>query len=224
MGKFVDFAKIAIVKILFRYLRDERAQLRFIFRQDRAEQCALPVFHLHPLLQLQRIRADRKAALSVTLERRDIQRDVQSRKLTAGGEQRVDVQPLDLRAINNQVRHLHQELTQPGNIKRAQRASAPYFFAFDGLNDQIARQVHVQWWQSHDRLLLRTPLDAAFPQHDKRAKDGIVFNHHAQLLSACAISHALHQQPVDPSLRPGHFDPVEYGISGLLYLGRSPQV
>ena len=76
MGKFVDFAEVAIVKILFRDLRDKRPQLRFVFRQNGAKQRTLTVLHLHPLFQLQRIRTDRQAALSVAFEWRDIQRDV----------------------------------------------------------------------------------------------------------------------------------------------------
>ena len=111
MGKFVDFAKIAIIKILFRDLRDKGPQLGLIFRQNRAEQGAFPILHLNPLFQLQGIRADRQTALSVSFEWRDIQGHVQRRKLIARGEQRMNVQPLDFGTIHNQVRHLHQELT-----------------------------------------------------------------------------------------------------------------
>jgi hypothetical protein len=71
---------------------------------------AFAIFHLHPLFQLQRIRTNRQTAFTVAFKGRNIQRDVQRRKLIAGGEQRMNIQPLDLRTIDNQVRYLNQKL------------------------------------------------------------------------------------------------------------------
>ncbi|MNS43719.1 hypothetical protein D3C72_761360 [compost metagenome] len=83
MGKFADFTEVAIIQIFFRDLRDKGPQLRLIFRQNGAKQDFLAIFHLHPLFQLQRIRANRQPAFPVTCKRCNIQRHVQRDKLIA---------------------------------------------------------------------------------------------------------------------------------------------
>lgn len=42
--------------------------------------------------------------------------DVEGGKLVAGSKQGVNIQPLDLGAIDDQIRDLHQQLAKTGNI------------------------------------------------------------------------------------------------------------
>ena len=51
-----------------------------------------------------------------------------------------------------------------------------------------------------------------------------MLNDNPQLLRPGAISHALHQQPVNTRLRPGHFDAIDNRVRGLLYLGSRAQI
>ncbi|MNS22998.1 hypothetical protein D3C72_548040 [compost metagenome] len=116
MGKFADFAKVAIVQIFFRHLSDKGSQLRFIFGQDWAKQHLLAIFHFHPLFQLQRVRANSQSAFAITCKGRNIQCDIQRDKFIARRQQRMNIQPLNLSTIDDQVRDLDQKLAQPDNI------------------------------------------------------------------------------------------------------------
>ena len=62
MGKFVDLAKVAVIKIFFGDSRNELLKLWLIFWQNRAEQAAFTVFQFYPLFQLMRIDYDREMA------------------------------------------------------------------------------------------------------------------------------------------------------------------
>ena len=119
MGKFVDLAKVAVIKIFFGDSRNELLKLWLIFWQNRAEQAAFTVFQFYPLFQLMWIRAHCQPALVIAFKRRDIQRDVQRGKFTARSQQRMNVQTLNFRAIDNQVGNLHQKLAQACNIQWA---------------------------------------------------------------------------------------------------------
>ena len=110
MGKFVDLTKIAIIEIFFGDLGDKCEQLWLIFREDRPEQTAIAIFHHHPLLQLVRIGTNSETAFTVAAEGSKPQGNVQRRKLVAGGEQGMNIQALDLRAVDDQVRDLNQQL------------------------------------------------------------------------------------------------------------------
>ncbi len=90
----------------------------------------------------------------------------------------MNVQTLYFRAVDDQVRYLHQELAQSSDIQRSQGTTPADLLALDPLDHQVARQVHVQRRQGNHRLLFRTPLNAPFAQHDQWTKDRIVFNHH----------------------------------------------
>ncbi len=103
MGEFVDLAEITVVKILFGDLCDELSQLGLIFRQDRTAQAAIAVFHLHPLFKLVGIGAYRKSTFVIAIKRGNIQRHIQRGKLTGGSQQRMDIQTLNFRAVDNQV-------------------------------------------------------------------------------------------------------------------------
>ena len=75
-------AKVTVIEILFRYLRDKLLQQRLIFRQDRAEQAALAVLQLHLLFKLMRVGTYSQSAFVIACEGGNVQRDIQRGKFT----------------------------------------------------------------------------------------------------------------------------------------------
>ena len=140
-----------------------------------------------------RIRADGQTRFVVATERCQRQGDIQQGKIIARRQQRMDIEPLDLRAVHHQIRDLNQQLTQTRDIQRIQPAAAADFAALDRLNDQIACQRHIQRRQGDGRLFVGLPLHATFAQHNNGAKQRILLHHYPQLLCARAAGHALHQ-------------------------------
>ncbi|MNS43718.1 hypothetical protein D3C71_491110 [compost metagenome] len=136
----------------------------------------------------------------------------------------MNIQPLDLGAIDDQVRHLDEKLTQTGNIQSLECAAPADFFTLNRLNNQVPRQIHVQRRQRDDCLLFRSPLNASFPQHNQRAKDRVVLHDHSEFLRPGAVRHALNQKTVDSCLRPGHFDTIENRLGGLLHFRCRTQI
>ena len=112
----------------------------------------------------------------------------------------MNIQPGDLRAVEDQVGYLNQQAAQPRDIQRPQRAAPADLAAFHRLQHQITRQRHVQRRQRDRHLIFLAPLYAAFAQHDQRAENRILLYRDAQLLGACAVGHALHQQAMDACL------------------------
>ena len=224
MRELVDLAEVTVVEILFGDLCDKGAQQRLIFRQDRAEQTALPIFQRHPLFKLLRIRAYRKPRFVVAAERRQIEGDVQQGKLAARRQQRMNVEPLDLRAIHHQVRDLHQQLAERRNIQGVEPAATADLAAFDRLNNQIARQRHVKRRKRHRRLFVRLPLYAAFAQQNHGTEQRVLLHHDAQLLRPGAVCHALHQQPFDARLRQRLLYPIDDRLSRLLHFRGVAQI
>ena len=52
-----------------------------------------------------------QSAFVIARERGNVQRDIQRGKFTGGGQQRMNIQTLNFRAVDDQIGDLHQKLT-----------------------------------------------------------------------------------------------------------------
>lgn len=109
MGKFVDLTKIAIIEIFFGDWAINASNCGSSSGRIGRNRQRSPFF-ITTHLQLVRIGTNSETAFTVAAEGSKPQGNVQRRKLVAGGEQGMNIQALDLRAVDDQVRDLNQQL------------------------------------------------------------------------------------------------------------------
>ena len=140
------------------------------------------------------------------------------------GQQRIDVQFVELAAIGREPRQLGQCQGDFVEIGGGAIAITLQLATDPGAADHVAGQHHVQGRQA-DRLVLQY-LDRgpARPEQQHRPEDRIVGDAHDQLIRIADSRHTLHREPVDRRIGLDQTHIHQHFLSGGPYRRRLAQI
>ena len=195
-------------------------------RLDRTNEDTKAVIGADPALPLVGIRPDGEIGIGTRqlhLARLDAQPSVQRDHAGLVRKQRVDVELLDRRAIDHELRQPPQRLGD-----RREVGGRPVAIAFEqlvdaGLLHEIARQLVIQRRQRHRRIVDDLGCRASRSEQDHRAEQGILVDAEQEFVRVGPRDHGLHGEAFDARLGLQLAHPLQHLLGGADRLLRRAQ-
>ena len=156
VGEFLARREEPEANVLRRQLGDERPVKVLVGRLDWPDQEALALDRLHPSFPLVGIGPDREPrirAVFLDLVGIDADTGIERDHAHVVGEQRIDVEFLDRRAIHHKLRQLHQRRRDAREVGRRPVAIAFEQLANPRLRHEVERESRVERRKRHGRIV-----------------------------------------------------------------------
>ena len=196
----------AQAQVFVGHVGEEFAEHRIVLRPHRAHQRRLAVGELDGAFPFLRIREDGEARMAAALVQRTPARHrdagIDGHHAFAVGQQRVDVELLDLGDVGRQLCQFDQH-QRDGAFVGGRHVAVGLQHARDtGARDQLMRQAQVQWWQGDGLVVDDFHGGAAPAEGDYRPEHRVVGDAGDQFARLRPQHRRLHQYAFDACLGP----------------------